>query len=122
MAEAQLVVQEISGVTVANLASASILDGSAVDAIGKQLFDLVDNQARRKILLDFSRVKFLSSSMLGVLIRMQKQAQAIKGRVAILGLRPDLHKVFKITRLDRLFDFYEKEDDAMRSFGVFLDG
>ena len=56
MAEAQLVVQEISGVTVANLSSASILDGAAVDAIAKKLFDLVETQARRKILLDFTRV------------------------------------------------------------------
>ena len=122
MAEAQLVVQEISGVTVVHLGSASILDGAAVDAIGKELFELIDSQARRKVLLDFSSVKFLSSSMLGVLIRMQKRAEAINGRVAILGLQPDLHKVFKITRLDKLFDFYDKEDEAMRSFGVFLDG
>ena len=60
--------------------------------------------------------------MLGVLIRMQKRAGAIKGRVAILGLQPDLYKVFKITRLDKLFDFYDKEDDAMKSFGVIRDG
>ena len=53
---------------------------------------------------------------------MQKGAEAIKGRVAIVGLKPELHKVFKITRLDQLFDFYDKEDDAMKSFGVFQDG
>ncbi len=122
MAEAQIVVQDISGVTIANLGSASILDGAAVDAIGRQLFELVDGQAKRKIMLDFTRIRFLSSSMLGVMISMQKRAQAIKGRVAILGLKPDLHKVFKITRLDKLFDFYDKEDDAMKSFGVFMDG
>jgi len=122
MAESQIVVQDISGVTVVNLGSASILDGSAVDAIGKQLYELIDAQAKRQVLLDFTAVRFLSSSMLGVLIQMQKRAQAIKGRVAILGLQPDLHKVFKITRLDKLFDFYAKEDEAMKSFGVFLDG
>ncbi len=122
MAQSQLVIQDISGVTIANLGSASILDGAAVEAIGRQLFELVDAQAKRKIMLDFTSVRFLSSSMLGVLISMQKRAQAIDGRVVILGLKPDLHKVFKITRLDKLFDFYDKEDDAMKSFGVFSGG
>lgn len=122
MAQSQLVIQDISGVTIANLGSASILDGAAVEAIGRQLFELVDAQAKRKIMLDFTSVRFLSSSMLGVLISLQKRAQAIDGRVVILGLKPDLHKVFKITRLDKLFDFYDKEDDAMKSFGVFSGG
>jgi anti-sigma B factor antagonist len=119
MAETQLIVQEYSGVTVANFSGASILDGATVDALGKRLFDLVDNQARRKILLDFTQVKFLSSSMLGVLIRLKKRADAIKGRVVIVGLKPDLHKVFKITRLDKLFEFYDQEDDAMQALGAF---
>jgi len=119
MSENQLVIQEIGGVTVANFGGSSILDGTTVDALGRQLFDLIDNQARRKVLLDFTRVKFLSSSMLGVLIRMQKRAGAIGGRVAILGMKPDLHRVFKISRLDKLFDFYDDEDDAFHSFGAF---
>ncbi len=118
MAETELIVQEYSGVTVANFSGSSILDGATVDALGKRLFDLVDNQARRKILLDFSQVKFFSSSMLGVLIRLKKRADAIKGRLVIVGLKPDLHKVFKITRLDKLFEFYDQEDDAMQALGA----
>ncbi|KKL57020.1 hypothetical protein LCGC14_2239560, partial [marine sediment metagenome] len=80
----------------------------------------VDEQAQRKLLLDFSRVKFLSSAMLGVLISLQKRSAGIKGRVVICGLRPELHKVFKITRLDKLFDFYDNETEALGSFGVYL--
>ena len=118
MAEVQLVVQTIGGVVVANLGGSSILDAGTIDALGRKLFELVDSQAQRKILLNFSQVKFLSSSMLGVLVRLQKRAQAINGRVAIYGLRPELHKVFKITRLETLFDFYDNEQDGVNSFSV----
>jgi anti-sigma B factor antagonist len=119
MTEVQLVVQNIGGVVVVNLGSSSILDGGVVEALGRKLFELVDEQAHRKILLDFSQVKFLSSAMLGVLIRLQKRVHAIKGRLAIYGLRPELHKVFRITRLEQLFNFYDNEQDALSSFGTF---
>ena len=119
MTEVQLVVHSIHDVVVVNLGESTILDGTTIESIGKQLYVLVDEQAQRKVLLNFSRVKFLSSMMLGVLIRLQKRSAAIKGRVVIVGLRPDLHKVFKITRLEKLFDFYGDEKDALSSFGVY---
>lgn len=119
MNEVQLIVQEIGGVTIANFGSSSILEGAAVDALGRQLLDLVENQARRKILLDFSRVRFLSSTMLGVLLSMRKQLAAIKGRMAICGLRPELRRVFKVSKLEKLFEFYDKEEQALNSFGVY---
>lgn len=118
MAGVQLVVQNISGVVVVNFGGTSLLDASAIEAVGRQLYELVDDQARRKILLDFSSVRFLSSSMLGVLVRLHKKAVAIGGRLALLGLQPKLLKVFKITRLDKVFDIYDDEGEAFRSFGV----
>ena len=120
MTEAQLVVQNIAGVTVVDFSGSAILDGPTIDAIGQRLYELVDDQAQRKILLGLSQVKLLSSSMLGVLIKLRKKSEAIKGRVAIVGLRPNLRKVFRITRMEKLFDFYDDEGAAMGSFGVHL--
>ena len=119
MAEAQIVVQNIGGVVVASFSGASILDAQTIEAVGNQLYELVDDQAQRKILLDFSHVRFLSSSLLGVLISLQKKSQTIKGEVTICSLRDDLRKPFKITHLDKLFKFYDNEEDALKSFGVY---
>lgn len=119
MAETQLVVQNIGGVVVVGIGSASILEAQTIESLGRQLYELVDDQARRQILLDFSHVRFLSSSMLGVLVSLQKKAQAIKGQVVICSLRPNLRESFKITRLDKLFKFYEDEESALNSFGVY---
>ena len=119
MPEPNLVVQNIGGVVVVNFADASILDGPAIESLGKRLYELVDQQAQRKILLDFSKVRHISSSLLGVLIQLQKKSGAIHGRVAVCSLRPELQKVFKITRLEKLFSFYEGEEPALNSFGVF---
>ncbi|HUT58965.1 MAG TPA: STAS domain-containing protein [Phycisphaerae bacterium] len=113
-----LVVSEIENVTIVSFRSASIIDLPSVEAIGRDLYTLVDEQAKRRIILDFSAVKFLSSQMLGVLIALQKKSKAIKGRVVLCGLRPELQKVFKITKLDKILEFAPDEGEALKRFDV----
>jgi len=114
-----LVVSQIQGVTVVNFRDSSILDGVAVQTLGEELYKLVDEQAQRKIILDFGPVRFLSSSMVGVIISLNKKAKAIEGQMVICGLRPELFKVFKIMSLDRVIPFAKDEQEAMIKLGVF---
>ncbi len=115
---ARLLIQSFRDVTVVNFSDSSILDTAQVQQIGDQLNELIDNRAIRKLILDFSKVKFLSSSALGVLITLRNKSNEIKGKVVLCSLRPDLRKIFKITNLDKLFDFHENEERALNSFGI----
>jgi len=117
-AAARLLIHQMRDVTVVNLNDSSILDALQVEQIGEELFELVEARACRKLVLDFSKVKFLSSSALGILIRLRKEAQAIKGKIVFCGLRRDLRQIFKITNLDKLFEFYDTEEQALNSLGV----
>lgn len=121
MATRGISISQIQDVTVVNFQQNAILDSAAVEAIGESLYKLVDEQARRKIVLDFTPVHFLSSSMLGVLIALQKKAQTIKGKIVLCGLRPELLKIFKITKLDKLLTFAKDEKRALRKFDVHID-
>ena len=114
MAESGLIITRLFDVTTVTFRDTSILDGAVVEAIGKELYELVDSQALRKLTLDFTAVRFLSSSMLGVLIQLHKKSQAIKGRLVICGLKPELKKVFKIMRLEKVLQFADDEAEAMR--------
>jgi len=116
--EEQIVVQQIKDVTIATFHASRILDAAQVEEIGDELYALVDKKDRRKVVLDFTDVKFLSSSMLGVLLNLRGRADKVKGRVVLCGLKPDLHKVFKITKIDKLFDFFDTEAKALASFGI----
>lgn len=118
MAKANLVIQSIRDATIVNFEDSSILDTLQIENIGSTLYDLVDNRNNRKIILDFSKVRFLSSSALGMLITLRKKAAAIKGELAICAMRDELRKVFAISRLDKLFSFYENEEKALNAFGV----
>ncbi|MDY6913498.1 MAG: STAS domain-containing protein [Planctomycetota bacterium] len=121
MPSSGLVITQLGDVTVVNFRNASILDGPTVKAISDELHALVDQQAQRKVLLDFSSVRFLSSSMLSVLIAMRTKAKAIKGRVILAGFRPKLREIFKITSTDKLFEFADTESQALACFDVFLE-
>ena len=113
-----MVISHVQGVTVATLRKASILDGADVDAIGAGLYEIVDNQACRKLIVDFRAVGFLASAMLGVIIALDNKSRSIKGTVVLCGLRGSLMKVFKIMKLDKRLTFASDEDDAMKKLGV----
>lgn len=119
MAGGNLHIQTIGDVTVVNFIEASILDAGSINSIGQQLYELVDTQDRKKLVLDFEKVRFLSSMALGVLINLRKKSAAIKGSVALCSLRPELFRVFKISKLDKLFKCYENEEKALNSFDVY---
>ncbi len=110
---AQLLVHDIHGVTVVNFRDVSMLDSRCIDAIAQELYHLVEAQAVRKLVLDFSKVKFLSSQALGVLISLRTKADAINGQVVLAGLRPDLMKIFKIMSIHKLFRFCASEQEAL---------
>lgn len=116
----RLLIQTMRDVTVANIEDASILDLAQVESLGQQLYDLVDTRNCRKLILDFTKVKFLSSSALGVLVNLQKKMTANKGTLVICALRADLMRVFEITKLKKLFTFADDETAALAVFGVVI--
>jgi anti-anti-sigma factor len=113
----RLLVEDLKDVTVVTFQDISILDALQIDEIGEELYDLVENKDRKKLVLDFSNVKFLSSSALSVLITLHKKAVQSKGKVILCDLRDDLKKVFEITRLDRMFTFCANNEEALAAFG-----
>ena len=114
--QGSLLIQTVQGVTLVTFDDESILDPLQVQDIGEQLHRLIEEEDRQRLILDFHKVKILSSQMLGVLIGLLKRIRSDRGRVVICGMKAELHKVFKITNMDKLFSFYETEGHALRSF------
>jgi anti-sigma B factor antagonist len=112
----RLEVEDIGDVTVVNFVDRRILDEQNIQVIGDQLFSLVDEVGRRKILLNFGNVEFLSSAALGKLIALHKKLQAVGGRLVLCNIDPEIHEVFEITRLDKFFNIQKEEQAALQSF------
>ena len=112
----RLEVEDIGDVTVVNFTDRKILDEQNIQAIGEQLFQLVDELGRRKILLNFGNVEYLSSAALGKLITLNKKVQAAKGRLILCNIDPQIYEVFEITRLDKFFNIEKEEQKALQAF------
>lgn len=109
-------IDEIGDVTIATFLDKKILDETNIQVIGNQLFGLVDEDDRKKIILDFSNVEYLSSAALGKLITMEKKVKGASGRLRLCCIRPEIYEVFAITKLNKLFSIYEDQEQALEGF------
>jgi len=112
----RLEVEDIGDVTVVNFVDRKILDEQNIQTIGDQLFQLVDQEGRRKLLLNFGNVEYLSSAALGKLITLNKKLQAVGGRLILCNIDPQIYEVFEITKLDKFFNIQKEEQAALQSF------
>jgi anti-sigma B factor antagonist len=106
-------VEQIGDVTVARFTDKKILDENNIQVIGNQLFGLVEEEGRKKVVLDFSNVEYLSSAALGKLITMDKKTKAAGGKLRLCSIRPDIYEVFAITKLNKLFDIRDDQEQAL---------
>lgn len=109
-------IEDINGVTVARLLEKKILDEANIEALGQELFALVDKDGRRKVILDFTHVEYLSSAALGKLITMHKKMMTAKGKLVLCSIRKEIHEVFRITQIDKILKLCGTLDDALGMF------
>ena len=109
-------IEEVDDVTIATFIDKKILDETNIQIIGSQLFGLVEEDGRLKILLDFTNVEYLSSAALGKLITMDKKVKAAKGKLRLCGIRAEIYEVFAITRLNKLFSIFDDQEKALDGF------
>jgi anti-sigma B factor antagonist len=112
----RLEVIEAGDVTVVHLRDHKIIDELVIQEIGQELFQLVDAEHRTRLLLNFAAVEFLSSAALSKLIALERRIKARGGKLILSDIRPDLLKVFQITKLTRLFEIQPTEKEALRAF------
>jgi anti-sigma B factor antagonist len=112
----RLDVSEVGDVTVVHFRDQRIIDDLGIQETGQELFQLVEEEGRRKLLLNFASVGFMSSAALGKLITLNKKMKGQGGAVKMCNIRPEIHEVFTITRLDRLFDIQTDESAALATF------
>ena len=112
----RLEVEESGDVTIVQFIDRKILDEQNIQKIGEDLFSLVDELGRRKILLNFGNVEYLSSAALGKFITLNKKVNAAGGRLILCNIDPQIYEVFEITKLDKFFNIQKEEQAALQAF------
>lgn len=94
----------------------AILDEVHIRAIGDELTGVVAAGAGGKYLLNFEGVDYLSSAMLGKLIALHKKTKSEHSRLSFCCIKPQIFDVFKVTKLDKVFDIYPDQAKALEAF------
>ena len=112
----RLEVADHEDIAIVNFIDRKILDEQNIQKIGEDLFSLVDQYGRKKILLNFSKVEYLSSAALGKFISLNKKVATAGGKLVMCNINEDIFEVFEITRLDRLFNIQKDEQSGLQAF------
>jgi anti-sigma B factor antagonist len=112
-----LSVKDLNGIAVVDFVNSQLMYASAVvQEIGNELNSLVTDRGYSKIVLDFTHVQYVSSSMLAQLAKLEREVEQAKGHLRICGLGPILRDTFRIGHFDRLFAIYDDLEAAIGSF------
>lgn len=107
---------DFDGMKIVEFSDRKILDELCILEIQEELSRVVDQTPGIRLVLSFKNVEHLSSAALGMLITLRKKVEEGGGRLRLSDINPQIFEVFKITRLNKVFDIYPTIDKAREGF------
>jgi anti-sigma B factor antagonist len=92
-----------------------ILIGEGDDALREAVTKLAD-AGKTKILLNLADVPYVDSAGLGEIVRTYTTVSRKGGKLKLLNLTKKIQDLLSITKLLTVFETYESEDEALRSY------
>ena len=75
---------------------------------------LLENE--KKFVIDLSGIGFVSSLVLATIVFFAKEVKKNNGGLKLSGVSSEAYSVFQLTQLDKIFEMYDTEDEAIKSF------
>jgi len=92
------------------------LDSGTAPAVQEDLRELIPERGR--VLLDLSRMSYMSSAGLRVLLLAYRQARGNGARVALAGIPPEVHSVMAATGFLDFFTVTDAVDDGVEALSA----
>ena len=108
-------VEYAENATITTFTDEKILEEKDIKALQESIMSVIEQGGRINLILDFCNVRFLSSAVLGLLIRLSKRIYESDGQLRLCNINPRIYEVFKITRLTKIFDIYPDVAGAVES-------
>ena len=102
--------------TIVEFQTPSLMNPQDLERVGAQLFGMVDEEKRDHLVLDFAKVKYLSSQAIGIILTLNKKLSGGSGgsdNLVLCGVGPQLMQLLKITRLDRILTIKNSQTEAV---------
>jgi anti-sigma B factor antagonist len=110
----KLDLREKDGVSI--LVLSGQLTGGGGDEEFREAIDTLLASNRQQILVDFSEVTFMDSTGMGELVSGHRTVERFGGKLKLLNPSKRVHNSLTMTKLLPIFEIFENEDDAVKSF------
>lgn len=108
---------EVDGVQVIRFRDRQLFDEKTVREVADQILASLPNDGSPiRLILDFTDVNLVSSTLLSKLILLQRRVGASNGKLRLCELPPVIQQVFRTANLDRLFSIDRDQRTALDSF------
>lgn len=91
------------------------LDASSAKGLKDELSSVL--QPGAKLVFDLSRLRFVDSSGLGLLLSSLRQVHSTGGDLKLCGMNKAVRALFELTRMHKVFEIYATRDEAAASWG-----
>jgi len=88
------------------------------DELLKDKVNSLVNQGRKKVVLNLAEVPYIDSAGLGEVVRTFTTVSRQGGSLKLLNLTKRITDLLSITKLLTVFETYDSESDAVRSFSA----
>ena len=102
-------------VAVVTFNKSSISNVEDISITAEYIAKFIEANHPKRVIFDFKGVKFFSSRVLGMLLETRATLTSYHGEVFISEINPQLHRVFKITNLDQVFEFFPNTESAVKA-------
>ena len=107
---------DIGDVTVVILMDIRLMDELDLDDWARRLYQFVEKEHRKKIVLNFANVESCSSTAMGKLVVLHKKAKQMQAEIRLCNVRPEIYEIFAITMLNKLLPVKDSVEAAVDSF------
>ena len=90
------------------------LDTTNYGELEGHLSELTDNN-EKSILLDLTRMEYISSSGLRILLMYLKKSKAVEGRFMLCGMSDEIRGIFEISGFVNIFEIFDDQGAALKS-------
>lgn len=98
-------------------AKGSLVGGEETDELRRYVADFLQ-QGVKKLVIDLSKVTYLNSTAIGVLVSAHTSFARNKGQVKLCGVNRNIDNIFVITKLMLVLDVVETREDAIKAFAA----
>lgn len=112
----RLRLESVDGVTVVSFLDSVITDDVVLNEVRDELYRVVDVQKKTRLVLNLGNIRKYSTQFLGNLLGLKQRVVKAKGGLKLCSIAPNLMDAVKILHLEKVFEIFDDEQEAIDAF------